>query len=183
MLKNVENKAVLIDRVDEFIVCGDPGCDGYNGTAVAIYEQILRKKTEITFIVGDMVPNGHSFYYDQFKDITNTSAQNPVYCVVGNHDIKNYEEYLGHKNYYIKSEKALFIVLDNSKRYFDEETHTFFKETLDNNCDCPTFIFFHIPPPNEHVDNTIASEQWDKIKANMEVHKKYIECIFAGHVH
>ncbi len=183
MLKFIEASEVIEEKMTDFIVCGDPGCDGYNGTAVAIYEHVLKQKTQKTFIVGDMVANGHPFYYKQFLDITNTTSKNPVYCVVGNHDIRNYEEYLGKKDYYIKSGNALFIILDNSKRYFCESTLKFLKETLIKHCNCPTFIFFHIPPPNEFVDNAIADEQWENLTNEMNEYKEHIECIFTGHVH
>lgn len=183
MLKYVNQSEEIKVSVKEFIVCGDPGCDGYNGAVVAIYENILKQQTDLTFVVGDMVPNGHPFYYKQFEDITNTSSKNPVYCVVGNHDIKNYNQYLGEKDYYIKTENVLFIILDNSKRYFCEETITFLKNTLEEHCDGPTFIFFHIPPPNDFVDNGIVDEQWDNIRILMEGYESFIKCIFTGHVH
>ncbi len=183
MLEFVSDNIFIRGNIDKFIVCGDPGCDGYNVQSVAVFESVLKAETDLLLIAGDMVPTGNEKYFKQFMEITGLKAKAPVYCLPGNHDIKDYEKYLGLKNYFIKAPNALFIMLDSSKRYFTGETLAFLSDTLDVQGSCDTFILFHIPPPNPFVDNNISYEEWEKFKIAIAKHKNHVKLIFAGHIH
>ena len=58
MLQKI-NKNILIDHnINSFLLCGDPGCDGYNTEAVAIFEEILNEQADFVLLPGDLVPIG-----------------------------------------------------------------------------------------------------------------------------
>ena len=184
MLVKIEDNIVKDSSINEFIVCGDPGCDGYGAESLAVFENVLKKKSDATFIVGDLVPIGEEQYYNIFVNLVNELAENPVYCAVGNHDVGKYEQYVGNKNYSLTFQDSLFIILDNSGRYFVKETLQFLKNSLEKGEKCNhIFIFFHIPPPNPYVENSFSETSWNQLKEVMEPYKNKIEYLFSGHVH
>lgn len=183
MIQKITTNITIPDKLTSFTVCGDPGCDGYNTEAIKVFEHILKLKADMLLIVGDVVPVGTQQYFEQFINIVNAGVDKPVYCLPGNHDIKMYETFLGKKDYYIKYTNALFVVLDNSKRYFTDETITFLQKTLQDNPSDNIFISFHIPPPNPFILNNISDEEWDKIKTVITDYKTAVKMIFCGHVH
>ena len=178
------NKNILIDHnINSFLLCGDPGCDGYNTEAVAIFEEILNEQADFLLLLGDLVPIGISKYFKQFEELVNSSAASKVFCLPGNHDIKEYSDFIGIKDYYIKAPNALIIMLDNSKRSFSAESIEFLKTTLANNDSDSIFICFHIPPRNPYVNNKIPDIEWNKIKSVLSSYKNKVRFIFTGHVH
>ncbi|HPG30210.1 MAG TPA: metallophosphoesterase [bacterium] len=178
-----EEKLDFNINAQSIIVCGDPGCDGYNTETVIIFEKILRLKADLTFVTGDIVPIGSEKYFNQAILMINKSAANPVFCLPGNHDLENYEKYFGEKNYVINAKNFSLIALDNSKRFFDEKA-LFFLETILNETDNDNiFVSFHIPPPNPCANNNITTEEWNKIKSLLDKHKEKIKYIFCGHIH
>jgi rubrerythrin len=183
MLQKIDNNIIIEQHIDSFTICADPGCDGYNTESVAIFEEILKKNTDFILILGDIVPTGSPKFFNQFKNIVNTSARSKVFCLPGNHDIKNYDTFIGKKNYYIKAPNALIIMLDNSERKFTDKTLHFLKTTLNEIVSKNIFICLHIPPKNPYVDNKISDTEWNKIKNILEAHKEKIKNIFTGHIH
>jgi len=183
MLKYISGNLHIEEDVNSFIVCGDPGCDGFNAIGTSIYEYILRHRTDFTFVVGDLVPYSNENTYNEFINITNTSSVTSVFCLPGNHDILDYEKFIGKKDYYIKTNNTLFVMLDNSKRFFSEESFEFLRKTLKEQCNLSTFIFFHIPPQNPFTDNNFCEEQWEILRDILLPYKGYIRYIFTGHIH
>ena len=86
-----------------------------------VYAGALKEsaKDDITLIAGDLVPVGKEHYYKMIQDITETTAENPVYVLRGNHDTGEYETYFGQKNYALLTEDFALIVLDNALRKFE----------------------------------------------------------------
>lgn len=183
MIKKTTGKETINFAAKNIIICGDPGCDGYNTETVIIFEKILKIKADFTFVAGDIVPVGSEQYFTHFISIINKSAVNPVFCIPGNHDIENYEKYFGEKNYVINAANFSLIALDNSKRIFEDETLRFLENTLAETQNDNIFVSFHIPPPNPCANNNIAAEEWNKIKSILDNYKKKIKFIFCGHIH
>jgi rubrerythrin/Icc-related predicted phosphoesterase len=176
---NIEIKG----KIEKFIVCGDSGCDGYNTEGIAVFEEILRNKADFTVIAGDIVSIGSQANFNFFEKTVNKTTNNPVYVIPGNHDINLYEEFCGKKNYCIITDDEMFIFLDNSKRYFSEETINILRDGIDKAGDRDIFIFFHIPPKNPYLPNNIADEEWNKIRKEIDIKKSQIKKIFCGHIH
>ncbi|MBF0337224.1 MAG: metallophosphoesterase [Nitrospirae bacterium] len=183
MIQKIEDNIFLQTEISSFLVCGDPGCDGYNTKNVVIFEEILRMQADLAVVLGDLVPVGTEKYFRQFIDIVNSNAKTPVFCVAGNHDVKEYDRFLGRKDYFIKAPNALLLIADNSRRYFTDATIQFIESTLRENAGDNVFVMFHIPPPNPFIQNNIAAEEWDKLKRATDEYKESIRLIFCGHVH
>ena len=183
MLQKVNENIILENRLEKVIICGDPGCDGYNTQGVVVFETILRKEADFKIVVGDMVPVGSKNNYEYFKEIVDISSEDPVYCLAGNHDILNYEQYCGKKDYFIKSDDTLFIILDNSKRYFTDKSIEFLQKTLAEQECKHVFVLFHIPPKNPYILNNILDEEWEKIRVELDKYKEKVVAIICGHVH
>ncbi|KJU84227.1 Metallophosphoesterase domain protein [Candidatus Magnetobacterium bavaricum] len=183
MIQKIHDNIVLERELSSFLVCGDPGCDGYNTKNVVVFEEILRMQADFIVVLGDLVPIGTEKYFRQFIDIVNSNAKVPVFCLAGNHDVKEYEQFLGKKDYFIKAPNVLLLIIDNSMRYFSDETIQFVESTLKEHAGDNIFIMFHIPTPNPFIQNNMAAEQWDKLKKATHDYKDRIRLIFCGHVH
>lgn len=183
MLKKVIDNVIFDKPIKNYIVCGDSGCDGYNTEAVIILQKILSAEADFSLIAGDLVTIGSEQYYGEFVKLIDSISKSEVYCAVGNHDIEHYEKYIGLKNYFISAPNLLLIVLDNSRRYFNDETLVFLKETLDKISSQNIAIVFHIPPQNPFILNNISNEEWNKIKNICDPFKDKIDFIFCGHIH
>lgn len=183
MIQKIEKDIISNEKIDSFIVCGDPGCDGYNTFAVTIFEELLSYKGDFTMVVGDLVPVGTDRNWEMYIDLVNSNAVNPVYNLPGNHDIKNYEKYMGKKDYFMLFDDTIFIVLDNSKRYFSDETIEFLDKTISEQSFEKAFVFFHIPLPNPFILNNVIEEEWDKLRKSLDIIKDKIVTLFCGHVH
>ncbi|MBP7651775.1 metallophosphoesterase [Candidatus Dependentiae bacterium] len=182
-LQFIKHNINIDKNVEEVIISGDPGCDGYNTENIAIFEEILKIQADMHIIDGDMLVTGGEMYFKQFSEIVNTSSSAPVYCLPGNHDIKDYEKFFGLKNYYIKYNNVMFIMLDNSKRFFDNQTIDFLKESLIFSESKEIIILFHIPPENPYVPNSISNEEWQKLKGIIDPFKNQIKLIICAHIH
>ena len=128
----ISNKITRLKDVHSIGVIGDPGCEGLGTYNMKVYAGALKEsaKDDITLIAGDLVPVGKEHYYKMIQDITETTAENPVYVLRGNHDTGEYETYFGQKNYALLTEDFALIVLDNALRKFDEEGLSLLGEVL-----------------------------------------------------
>jgi len=183
MLQIITNNVETDQAVNSFIINGDPGCDGYNTEAVIMLEETLRRKADFHLLIGDLVPTGNKHCFQQFRNIVDTTATSPVYCLPGNHDLPDYDIFCGRKDYYIKAPNVLVIMLDNSRRYFTDETLVFLQQTLRDQQHSKVFVSFHIPVPNSIVPNHISHDEWDKLETILAPYKPRIQAIFCGHVH
>ncbi|MDR3211481.1 MAG: metallophosphoesterase [Planctomycetota bacterium] len=172
-------------ELSSFTVSGDPGCDGYNVESVLVLEAIVRQKADFHLLLGDMVPTGRERWFQEFSQILDRSAQAPVFCLAGNHDLPDYEKHLGKKNYYIRYRNAILILLDNANRTFSDDTLAFLQTTLadfavQSGC---VFLAFHVPPPNPYSPNSMAPEQWERLRGILQPYQDRVQGILAGHVH
>lgn len=183
MLQVIRENVVWDKPFESFVINGDPGCDGYNAQGVMVLEASLRVPADFHMIIGDLVFTGRERYYAEFIDLVNASAKAPVYCLPGNHDLPDYERYLGKRDYYIAAPNAALINLDNSRRYFSDDTIGFLSRTLEELNHETVFVLFHIPVPNPVVPNHVSDDEWKKLKAALDPHKSRIQALICGHVH
>jgi len=184
MYANKINENIILEKkLEKIIIHGDPGCDGYNTENVAIFETILKQPADLHICVGDLVAFGAENTFRQFIEIIENSAAAQVFCLPGNHDIIEYSKFLGRKNYYIKTNNLLLILLDNSTRRFEEQTLKFLEDTLTIISDLQVLIFFHIPPENPCAPNSFNDNDWQKLKSILDKFKSRINAIICGHIH
>lgn len=183
MFCRVEENVRLEKELTSLVLCGDPGCDGYNTSAVLVLEHILRLPADLQLVLGDLVPTGQPAWFKQFLDLVNRNASAPVYALAGNHDNPGYAEFCGRSDYYILAPNLLFIVLDNSRRYFTDATIEFLRRTLAQENAPHICVAFHIPPPNPFIPNNVAPEEWQKVSDALAPYRDRVRYVFCGHVH
>ena len=180
----VENKVNFIKKVSSFTILGDPGCDGLGVEIMATFSKAMNcAHSDFKIILGDLVPFGLEEFYRHIYGIINDVSKNPVYTLCGNHDTEYYVTYFGLKNYILVNSDLLIVVLDNSKRLFEEGTLNFLEESLKGYKSKNILILFHIPPPNNFSNNNMNREEWQKLKTVMDPYKNNIKYVLSGHVH
>lgn len=184
MLKTVSGTVRFNRNITSFTLSGDPGCDGYNVEAIMVLESILRRPADFHILLGDLVPTGKERWFRQFAAIVNRNAAAPVYCLAGNHDLPDYETACGDRNYCLRADNALIIVLDNSSRSFSDAAMACLTRALEEEGDAPDiFVAFHIPPPNPYIPNNFSQEEWEKLRGVLLPFRDRVRYLFAGHVH
>lgn len=139
---------------------GDPGCDGLGAEIMTTFAKGLTvKRSDFAVILGDIVPIGYEIVYRSMTEFINTIAPYPVYSLCGNHDTNFYDKYFGLRNYLLVNDRTLLIILDNSKRKFEDNTLTFLRESLKNYSRNNILLLFHIPPPNSISPNAVTIEE------------------------
>jgi rubrerythrin len=179
-----QKQEIEVGKVAGFSVIGDPGCDGLGAATMSIFARALTCiDSDISLVLGDIVPLGIRRLYENTVAFIDAVAQNPVYSLCGNHDTEYYEEFFGLKNYLLRGEELLLVFLDNSRRRFESETLDFLAKALSGHRSKNIVLLFHIPPPNSICGNSVSSEEWEKLRRIIEPHKAAIRYLLCGHVH
>lgn len=180
----IENKINFIPKASSFTILGDPGCDGLGVEIMATFSKAMScTHSDFKIILGDLVPFGLEEFYKHIYSIINDVSSDPVYTLCGNHDTDYYMTYFGLRNYILVNENLLIVVLDNSKRIFEDKTLAFLEKSLKEYNRKNILILFHIPPPNSFSPNSMKAEEWQKLKRVMDPYKNNIKYILSGHVH
>lgn len=184
-IKKVPKRILRLENVHSIGVIGDPGCEGLGTYNMKVYAGSLEEsaKDDITLIVGDLVPAGTDHYYQVIRDMTETLAENPVYCLRGNHDTGEYTNYFGEKNYALLAEHFAVVVLDNALRTFEEDGLTLLSEVLARKDVEQVIIAFHIPVPNHFIQNCVSEEEFSRLRRAYEPWKEKVKYLLCGHVH
>ena len=173
-----------LENVSSFTILGDPGCDGLGVEIMTTFAKAMNcAHTDFKIILGDLVPFGQEEFYRHISEIINEVSQNPVYTLCGNHDTVHYDRYFGLRNYLLVQDNLLIVVLDNSRRKFEEETLAFLRSSLENHRRPNILILFHIPPPTRVSANSLSAAEWERLKAVMAPYRRDIRYILSGHVH
>ncbi len=184
-IKKVPTRILRLENVHSIGVIGDPGCEGLGTYNMKVYAGSLEEsaKDDITLIVGDLVPAGTDHYYQVIRDMTETLAENPVYCLRGNHDTGEYTNYFGEKNYALLAEHFAVVVLDNALRTFETDGLTLLSEVLAREDVEQVIIAFHIPVPNHFIQNCVSEEEFSRLRRAYEPWKEKVKYLLCGHVH
>jgi rubrerythrin/predicted phosphodiesterase len=184
VFKKVTTPFIEIPQFSKLSIIGDPGCDGLGAATMSIFARALSASSEdLTLILGDIVPVGTAHYYRAVLKFINRIAVAPVYTLCGNHDTEQYNEFCGLRNYALYSSTQLVLILDNSERYFSNETLQFAEKAIHEYQRKEIIVAFHIPPPNQFTNNSIPLENWESLYRLLKPVKKSISGIVTGHVH
>lgn len=184
-IKKIIDNIQEINQLHSFSIIGDPGCEGLGTYMMQVYARALTKAADddITLIVGDLVPEGKTRYYNKICSLTNSIAQNDVYVLRGNHDTGDYKQFFGLYNYALIGTYFTIVVIDNALRSFSEEGLSLLKEILERE-DCQNIIIaFHIPIPNHFTKNAVSEEEYRKLQSIYQKHKEKLKYFICGHVH
>lgn len=184
-MKKVPERILRLENVHSIGVIGDPGCEGLGTYNMKVFAGSLEEsaKDDITLVVGDLVPTGTEHYYKVIRDMTETLAANPVYCLRGNHDTGAYTEYFGEKNYALLTDHFAVVVLDNAMRSFEEEGLALLSEILAMEDIERVIVAFHIPVPNHFIQNCVSEEEFSRLRKAYEPWKEKVKYLLCGHVH
>lgn len=188
------NKKKMIKVTDSVIslpglhsvgVIGDPGCEGLGTYNMKVYAGALEEtgRDDITLVAGDLVPAGTKHYYNTIREITESLAENDVYCLRGNHDTGDYVDYFGRKNYALLGENFALIVLDNAGRTFEEEGLSLLSKVLSREEVRQAIVAFHIPVPNNFILNCVSEEEFDRLRQAYGPWRDKVKYLLCGHVH
>jgi Icc-related predicted phosphoesterase len=147
------------------------------------FKKILKIKTDLFIIVGDIVFKGKAGEYRKLWKLCKKVAKAPVFTLAGNHDLPLYSKFCGRSSYAIILDRFGFVCLDNSKRKFKQSDVDLLKEVLKKHSKKKFFVLFHIPPPLRYDRSHIEYGEWRKIRRVLDKFKKRIVCIFCGHIH
>jgi len=182
-MQYVTKKEICLEGVRSVVLLGDNGCRPPTPQSIAVFKKILKLKTDLFIIVGDLVFKGRD---DELKKLLKFCKQRvkvPIFTVAGNHDLPGYYKFCGSSTYAIILDNFGFICLDNSKRKFFKKDTAFLERELKKHKEKKFFILFHIPPPLKFDKSHIDYFEWKKIKRVLDKFKKRVICVFCGHLH
>lgn len=182
-LQRVSKNEFNLPGVKRVVVLGDNGCRPPAMVNLAAFKKILKIKTDIFIIVGDLVFKGRAAEFKKLFKLCRGATKTPIFALAGNHDLPYYSKFCGRSRYAIILDKFGFICLDNSKRGFNKEDIALVKRILKKYKEKKFFILFHIPPPLKFDQSHIEYREWEKMKKVLDKFKKRIICVFCGHIH
>lgn len=192
-----ESQFLNMDATDfNFAVMADSGNN--NLVLEKIIRHARRSDTKYDFILylGDLVMNRHeTYFYWMLSEIQPKLHHKPFYMVPGNHDVIHdgdtdksfYRSVMGPTYYWFGYGDTLFIGLDSSAEYMEEEQFLWLENTL--NKIKPNFshciIFSHRPPqivPGRR-DHKMDDASIARLRQIVRRHRNKIDAMFFGHVH
>jgi rubrerythrin len=184
-IQKIQQQIVEIEDFRSFSIMGDPGCDGLGAEILSIFLELLHEASETDFslVLGDVVPFGLEHFYSNMADITNMSAEIPVFVLRGNHDTVYYRDFFGNPDYAIADSKTLIVVLDDAERKISEKTLELLNYALEKYPRPNIVLSMHIPPPNRISANSLDPAEWAKITNAFRQNKQFPAYILAGHIH
>lgn len=182
-LQFINSKEITLPRIKNVVFFGDPGCTGFNEYSQNIVAKILKIKTDLFVILGDIVYRGTKEELSHAVDFYKKGTKTPVFTICGNHDMPCYSEFFGLSTYSIISNNFIILVLDNSIKSFSKEDLEFLDAELKKNKNKNALILFHRPPPTDLEPVGIKQAEWNDLKSVLDKYKDRIAAIFSGHIH
>ena len=164
----------------KFAVMGDS--QGRNYVLSAILSRT--RGCEFALICGDVTPSGTAEEYQAFWETVSQSPV-PVYCTMGNHDVKNegvaeYTARFGNAQYSFDYGNLRFAVVDSSALSISEEQVEWVRETLDG-AEHKVMVT-HAPPFDPFgLNHTLDPSSCERVIALAE--SEAIDAVFTGHIH
>lgn len=179
----MDKRELYLKGARSVIVLGDNGCRPPDMVDLNAFRKILKIKTDLFIIIGDIVFKGKAGEYRKLSKFCRKIAKAPVFTLAGNHDLPMYSKFCGRSSYAIILDRFGFICLDNSKIKFKQSDVDLLKGVLKKHKEKKFFVLFHIPPPLRFNTSHIEYGEWEKIKRELDKFKERIACIFCGHIH
>lgn len=177
-------------------IASDTGANNSVLEQIIIDAQKLAPQPNFMLYLGDFVTkkNNTGLYWILYE-IKNKLHGIPMYSVPGNHDVAHHHEIdkqmyrsvLGPAYYWFGYGDVLFIGLDSSGKFIDDEQFKWLDDTLKNIR--PMFkhciIFSHRPPvdliPGRVKNHTLDAPSTEKLESIVRKYK--IDAMIFGHVH
>jgi Icc-related predicted phosphoesterase len=184
-IRKVREEEILLEKISEIIVIGDPGCTGFNDDSKRIFGGILSQKAGAFIVLGDIVHRGNMDELNEFVSFCDTTAKVPVFTLCGNHDLPEYATLLGSSTYSLITGELVFILVDNVSdwEHFSKKELEFIRQQLEKHSGKRLILLFHVPPPTDLAPKHMKDQKWGELKAVLDAHKDRIECLICGHIH
>lgn len=179
----IDRKEINLKGIENIILMGDVGCTGFDNKSKLVFGKILCKKTDLFFILGDLVYSGTLSEFNEVVDFCGKKAKAPIFTLCGNHDMPDYSRAFGFSSYALILEEYVILALDNSVAPFSKEDLLFLERELKKYKTKKNLIFFHVPPPNNFQSSCMKNEEWTKIRRILDKFRGCIESIFCAHIH
>jgi DNA repair exonuclease SbcCD nuclease subunit len=181
--KTRRGQEIYLNPAKEMVIFGDNGCRPPTRKSIAVFKKILKIKTDLFVIMGDLVFKGQRGEFARLYRFSRKRVKVPIFTVAGNHDLPGYSKICGSSTYALISNDLVFVCLDNSKRKFLKDDLVFLKNELSKHKEKRFFILFHIPPPTKAHPSHIKENEWQKLKRVLDEFRDKIVCIASGHLH
>ncbi len=182
-LQYIESPEVAISGVRDIVVLGDPGCTRFSDDSKGVLAQILARKADLFFILGDLAFIDDEEEFREVIDFCNARVQAPVFALRGNHDLFHYSKFLGRATYALVLDRIVCFFLCDATGHFSTEDLDLLERKLIEHKDKNFMILMHIPPSSPHFRWGIKKEEWEKLRGILDPHKERILGIFCGHIH
>jgi predicted MPP superfamily phosphohydrolase len=179
----VKDSNIALKVAKSIVFMGDTACSGFDDESKATLERILAEKTDLFFILGDLVPSGSEDNFREAIDFCDKRSGSPIFCLCGNHELPDYQKVLGSSTYAIELNRHIIVVLDNSSRSFAQSQLEFLDGSLSRHKDKKAIILFHIPPPNSLEILCMKQDEWNNLLKVMDKYKDRTEFVMCGHIH
>lgn len=183
-LQYIDREEIYLKGIRDIVLMGDVGCTSLTKESKKILNKILKLKTDLFIILGDLVRSGTAEEFKEVIGFCNERARVPIFTLCGNHDLPSYSEFLGSSSYAIILDKYVIIALDNADRLVKEEDVAFLDKELRKHSRKKFLILFHVPPPTDLDSRScMDSINWQKYRTVLDQYKEKIKCISCGHIH
>lgn len=179
----VDTQEIILEGIHSIVLMGDIGCSIFTDDSKNVFEKILRIKTDLFVVLGDIAFLGTEEEIREVIEFCNKRVNVPVYSLCGNHDRACYSDVLGLSTYALIFDEFVILALDNSEGVFHEDVITFTEEMLKKYSDKRFVITFHIPPPTDLYKSVMRHEEWEKLKKISDNYRDRIECMLTAHIH
>lgn len=179
----IDRKEILLKGLKRIILAGDVGCTVFGATSRKVLDKILKIQADLFIILGDLAYTGKKKEFQEVFGFCKNRVRVPIFTICGNHDLPGYYRQLGSSVYSVISGNFAFIFLDNSRGPLDSKNLSFLKSQLDKHKKKKSFIFLHVPPPNDLHPMCMNNKEWLALKRVLDRNKKSIGCILSAHIH
>ena len=179
----VNDPEIKLSGIKKITMLGDPGCTGFYHDSKKVLNEILKQKADLFFILGDLVFTGAEEEFQEIFDFCHSRVKTPIYALCGNHDLPHYSRFLGLRTYALILDHHICLFLCDAGGCFLEKDIEFLKKELEKYPEKDFILLMHIPPPMDGNRSTLKIDEWKKVKAVLDRHKKRIKHVFCAHVH
>ncbi len=179
----VTDREIELSGIKDVVLFGDVGCLSFGDESKKVFGEILKIKTDLYFILGDLAFTGEQKEFEEIIDFCNQRAEAPVFTICGNHDVRGFSDFFGLRSYALILDRFVILAIDNAHNHFEKKALDFLEEMLNKHKDKRFLVTFHVPPPTDLHRTSLSADEWEKVKAVSDRYRDKIESIFCGHIH
>ncbi len=179
----IDRPEIRLSGIRKVILTGDIGCTGFYEDSQKVLAKILECDADLFFFLGDLAFTGKEEEFRQIIDFCNQRVKAPIFALCGNHDLPDYEKFLGLSSYALVLDNFVCLFLANATGYFSGEDLAFLEEELNKYAGKNFIVLMHVPPPTDIDRSHILREEWDKVREVLDRHKETVRHIFCAHIH